>query len=184
MPAVPKWMMVLGILAFCTLAVAATPTASPAGDNYFLVKMGGFVPQASDVDSYDTGFAGEIVIGRYYSIVGVELEGGYYESKDGPSKLTVYPLALNARLRLPIPLIKPYVLGGAGAYFTELDTGTALGSDKDTAFGLQAGVGVDFKLWILLMNVEAKYIWVEPELFGTDRNIDGIAATVGVGLEF
>jgi opacity protein-like surface antigen len=176
--------MVLGVLALFLMAFAAAPTASSAGDNYFLVKMGGFVPRASDVEIFDTGFAGEIVIGKYFSIVGVELEGGYYESKDGPSKLTVYPVALNGRLRLPIPFLKPYVLGGAGAYFTKLDTGTALGTDDDTAFGLQAGVGVDFKLWILLMNIEAKYLWAQPKLFGSDVNIDGITATVGVGLEF
>lgn len=182
MPSVPKWMKVPGILALCTLAFSAAPPASRAGDNYILVKAGAFSPQASDVDDLDTGFAGEIVIGKYFSVVGVELEGGYYEAEKGPSKLTVYPLALNGRLRLPIPFLKPYVLGGAGAYFTELDTGTA--SDKDTAFGLQAGVGVDFKLWLLLLNVEAKYLWAQPTLFGKDANIDGIAATVGVGLEF
>ncbi len=184
MPSGPKWMMVPGILALFILAFGVAPTTSSAGDNYFLVKVGGFIPQASDVDNFDTGFAGEIVIGKYFSIVGVELEGGYYESKNGASKLTVYPLALNGRLRLPIPFLKPYVLGGAGAYFTKLDTGTARGSDDDTAFGLQAGVGVDFKLWILLMNIEAKYLWAQPKLFGSDFNIDGIAATVGVGLEF
>ena len=66
--------------------------------------------------------------------------------------------------------------------FTTLDT--SVGSKDDTAYGYFAGAGVDFKITILLLNIEAKYLWVEPSFSGTNRNIEGVVVTAGIGVEF
>ena len=59
-----------------------------------------------------------------------------------------------------------------------------MGSKSDTAFGYFAGAGVDFKITFLLLNIEAKYLWVEPSFSGIDTTIDGVVVTAGVGVEF
>ena len=43
---------------------------------------------------------------------------------------------------------------------------------------------MDFKIAFLLLNIEAKYLWVEPSYSGTNKNIEGVVATAGVGVEF
>jgi hypothetical protein len=43
---------------------------------------------------------------------------------------------------------------------------------------------VDFKIAFLLLNIEAKYLWVQPSFSGTDTKIDGVVVTAGVGVEF
>ena len=164
-----------------TLAVPAREAA--AGDSYVLVKGGVYSPNANEVDQLNEGFAGEIAVGSYFwSIVGLELAGGYFEASQGGVDLTVYPLTLAAKVRIPIPVIKPYAIVGGGAYFADLETPGG-GSKSDTAYGYFGGVGVDFKLAFLLINIEAKYLVAQPN-FGVDTNIDGYVGTVGVGLEF
>jgi opacity protein-like surface antigen len=177
-----RWVVVPVL--FALLSVAAGVPEAGAADNYLLVKAGAYTPEASDLDGFDTGFNGELAIGRYIlPFLSLELEGGYFESKNGPSKLSVYPLTLGARLRIPLPIVKPYAIGGGGAYFATLDTPVA-GSRNDTAFGYFAGAGVDFKILVLLVNIEAKYLWAQPSFSGVDTNINGAVVTLGVGLEF
>jgi opacity protein-like surface antigen len=175
----------LAVLTLCALSIAFQAPEALAGDSYLLLKAGVYDPQSSDVkDDLDTGFAGEIAFGHYFlPFLGAELGAGYIEASKSGNKLTVYPVTLAAKLRLPLPVVKPYAIAGGGAYFSKAETGSS-GSQSDTAFGYFAGAGVDFKVAFLLINIEAKYIWANPTFFGTETNIDGIAGTVGVGIEF
>ena len=178
-----KGFAALAVFTLCTLVFAAHPPEAMSGDSYILVKAGAYSPQASDVDNFDTGVDAEVAIGHYFlPFLSGELGFGYFESENGPNKLEVYPATLAARLRLPLPIVKPYAILGGGAYFTTLDT--PVGSKSDTPFGYFAGAGVDFKITFLLLNIEAKYLWVEPSYSGIDRNIEGVVATLGVGVEF
>ena len=173
----------LAVAILCTLAFAVYPPEAVSGDSYLLVKGGAYAPEASDLDTFDPGVNAEVAAGHYFlPFLSGELGFGYFESESDSSKLSVYPATLAARLRVPLPIIKPYAILGGGAYFTELDT--PIGSKSDTAFGYFAGAGVDFKITILLLNIEAKYLWVEPSFSGTDTKIDGVVVTAGVGLEF
>ena len=166
------------------LAVAAFATGAAAANSYFLVKGGVYSPQASDVDSLSEGADVEIALGKYViPMVALELGGGYFEASKGGTDLTVYPLTLAGKVRLPLPVVKPYAIAGIGAYFAKLDVPGA-GSDDDTAFGYFGGVGIDFKVLMLLVNIEAKYLWAKPTFRGVDTDIDGVVATLGVGLEF
>lgn len=179
-----KWLAGFAVFTLCALSLAVQTPEAVAGDSYLLVKAGAYDPQANDVkDDLDTGFAGEIAIGHYFlPFLGAELGAGYVESSKDPVKLTVYPVTLAAKLRLPIPVVKPYAIAGGGAYFSELDTGPS--SRSDTAFGYFAGAGVDIKVAVLLINIEAKYLWAEPSFDGLKTKIDGVVGTVGIGLEF
>ena len=178
-----NWLAATAVAILCTLAFAAHPPEALAGDSYLLVKAGAYTPEASDLDNYDTGVNTEVAVGHYFlPFLSGELGFGYFESKNDSSKLSVYPATLAARLRVPLPIVKPYAILGGGAYFTTLDT--PFGSKSDTPFGYFAGAGVDFKIAFLLLNIEAKYLWVQPSYSGTDTKIDGVVATVGVGLEF
>ncbi len=180
---VRKWFAGLAVFTLCALAFAVHPPEALSGDSYLLVKAGAYAPQGGDMDNYGTGGTVGVAVGHYFlPFLSGELEGGYFESKNGGDKLSVYPLTLAARLRVPLPVVKPYAILGGGAYFTTLDT--SAGSKDDTAYGYYAGAGVDFKITVLLVNIEAKYLWVEPSYSGTSRNIEGAVITAGVGLEF
>ena len=178
-----KWFAALAVSTLCALAFAASPPEALAGDSYLLVKGGAYTPEASDLDNFDTGANAEVAVGHYFlPFLSGELGFGYFESKNDSYKLSVYPATLAARLRVPLPVIKPYAILGGGAYFTTLDT--PFGSMDDTVFGYFAGAGVDFKITFLLLNIEAKYLWAQPSFSGIDTKIDGVVVTAGVGLEF
>ena len=178
-----KGFAALAVFTLCTLAFAGHPPEALSGDSYLLVKGGAYSPQSSDMNDFSTGGIAEVAVGHYFlPFLSGELGGGYFESKDSGDKLSVYPLTLAARLRIPLPIVKPYAILGGGAYFTTLDTPS--GSKDDTAYGGFAGAGVDFKIAFLLLNIEAKYLWVEPSYSGTNKNIEGVVATAGVGVEF
>jgi hypothetical protein len=178
-----KWFAVLAVAILSTLFFAVHPPEALSGDTYFLLKGGAYAPQSGDMDNFGTVGVVEAAAGHFFlPFLSGELGGGYFESKHGGEKLSVYPLTLAARLRLPLPIVKPYAILGGGAYFTSLDT--PVGSKDDTAYGYFAGAGVDFKITVLLLNIEAKYLWVEPSFSGTSKNIEGVVATVGLGLEF
>jgi len=178
-----------GLAAFtlCALFLAVQTPQAVAGDSYLLLKGGAYDPQADDVkDNLDTGFAGEIAAGRFFMpFLGAELGVGYFEASKDSNKLTVYPVTLAGKLRIPIPIVKPYAIAGGGAYISKAEFAGG-GSKSDTAFGYFGGVGVDFKVTILLLNIEAKYLWAEPSLSpdGSNTKIDGAVITAGVGLEF
>ena len=173
----------LAVSILCTLAFAAHPPEALTGDSYLLVKGGAYSPEASDLNNYSTGANVEVAAGHYFlPFLSGELGFGYFESSNGPYKLEVYPATLAARLRLPLPIVKPYAILGGGAYFTTLDT--PVGSKDDTTFGYFAGAGVDFKITFLLLNIEAKYLWAQPSFSGIDTTIDGVVVTAGLGLEF
>jgi opacity protein-like surface antigen len=178
-----KWFAALAVFTLCTLAIAVHPPEALSGDSYFLVKGGVYSPEASDLDTFDAGVNAEVAAGHYFlPFLSGELGFGYFESKSDSTKLSAYPATLAARLRIPIPIVKPYAILGGGAYFTELET--PFGSNSDTAFGYFAGAGVDFKITFLLLNIEAKYLFAEPSFSGADTKIDGVVVTAGVGLEF
>ena len=174
----------LAVSTLCTLAFAVHPSEALSGDSYLLVKAGAYTPQAGDMDNFGTGVNAEVAVGHYFlPFLSGELGAGYFESSNGGYKLSVVPATIAARLRLPLPVVKPYAILGGGAYFTTLDTPSS-GSMSNTAYGYFAGAGVDFKITFLLLNIEAKYLWAQPSFSGTDTKIDGVVVTAGLGLEF
>lgn len=171
------------LLFLCALSLAAAVPEAAADDYYLRGKLGTYAPQADDVDQLDPGFGVEVTLGKsILPLLSAELSAGYYEASDGPVELTVKPVTLALRLRAPIPVFKPYAVAGGGAYFSKLETEGA-GSESDTSFGYFLGAGVDFKVLVLLLNVEAKYFWSQPTFAGK-TDIDGVVLSAGIGLQF
>ncbi len=167
-------------LVCAALALGTTPAAA---DSYLTVNGGVFLP-LGDVDELDTGPTVNVVYGfGILPMLWGEVGAGYAKAEKGETKLEVIPVTLNAKFRLPIPMVKPYALAGVGAYRVSVDDSVG-GSDDATAFGYQAGVGIDFKILLVKVNVEAEYFRTEPELYGDTVKVEGVLATVGAGFEF
>lgn len=138
-------------------------------------------------------------IGRYAS---VELSLDNYEIKlalpgvGGIGEYAVFPIAVQGRLRLPLADLEPYLLGGAGAEYGQLNDRTPIGDDlvlygRDfTAMGV-LGAGLEYAL---MSNVsiggEGKYIISRGHTFQVDSNpevrgnFDAFVLTVGVRIFF
>jgi len=109
-----KGFAALAVSTLCALAFAVHPPEALSGDSYLLVKGGAYTPQSSNMDNNSTGGIVEGAVGHFFlPFLSGELGGGYFESKNGGEKLSVYPLTLAARLRVSLPIVKPYaILGG------------------------------------------------------------------------
>lgn len=169
------------VVALCCAALALGSLPARA-DSYLTLNGGVFVPQG-DVDDLDSGPTVNVVYG--FSLVPMlwaEVGAGYAKAEKGDVTLEVIPVTLNGKFRLPIPVVKPYALAGVGAYRTSVDWGSD--DEQEIAFGYQAGVGVDFMILMVKVNVEAEYFRTEPK-FGSDTvDVRGVLATVGAGFEF
>jgi len=179
-----RWHRLL-VVAVCSAAVVLG--SGPAwADSYLTLNGGIFVPQG-DVDDLDTGATVNVVYGfSLVPMVWAEVGAGYAKAEKGAATLEVIPVTVNGKFRLPIPVVKPYALAGVGAYRTSLDR-TVDGNrvdEQEIAFGYQAGVGVDFKILMVKVNVEAEYFRTEPKFGSTTVDVRGVLATVGAGFEF
>ncbi len=73
------------------------------------------------------------------------------------------PVTLNAKLRIPLPLIVPYAGVGVGAYWSELKVSTTIsgtkisGSDSFMGFGYQGLLGAELDLSVLGIFLEYQY---------------------------
>ena len=78
-----RWIGVI-IIFFCVMGLSFTAHAE-SGD-YSVLKGGIYSPQTKDLDSFDTGFNGDIALGYYLNKnFAFELESGYFHSKANKS---------------------------------------------------------------------------------------------------
>ena len=95
------------------------------------------------------------------------------------------PLTFGVRLIVPHPFIEPYVGGGVGMYFTDLNEPASGIDDSDTVFGGYGSIGVD--AWLnprIALNIEGKYHWAEPTFNGIDVKVGGWTANLGIRVSF
>jgi len=183
---------------------STSPKNTPS--NYVVLKGGIYSPSMSfDLDNFNngnrthldskTGFAGEVALGHYFlPMLGLELGGGYFESKGHPaaqtgeSKLRVVPLIATAKVFIPLGIFEPYGLAGIGAYITDLDVhvnnGTAHSSTEVT-YGFHAGAGFNINFPNnMFVGLEGKYLWAEPSFGGDHVKLDGFITTANLGFRF
>jgi opacity protein-like surface antigen len=179
------------------LVLFAIPVLASSPPNYGALKLGGYFPQNSDMDNFDSGFNGEFALGHYFNPnVALELSIGYFKASGSEAgvdaDITSYPILLSIKLVAPISGGELYALGGGGVYITDLDA-SAFGvnvSSDDNPFGFQLGVGGNFDISPnVFFGLEAKYFWAKPsfDLLGVtsvDVHIDGIQATANIGYRF
>src|SRR5512139_2836742 len=184
---------VLSVLALlASLAIVLPITANAAGPppNYAVVKLGGYFPMASDVDAFDSGFNGEVSVGRYLA-PGFAVEGGigYFESKGRVSgtsvdrEFQVVPLTFSIRGTIPYGPYEAYGMGGVGVYFIDGKLSTPVfpgqsASDSSADIGLYLGLGGKYNLGNnVFFGLEGKYLWLKATTFGVDTRLDGAVLT-------
>lgn len=174
--------------------------------NYIALKLGGYLPQASDVEEFDNAFYGELGIGHYFDKnFAVEFGVGY--TKPGASvsefisgvgsasaslDVTIIPVTLGLRGSIPTGVFEPFATAGVGIYFTEAEASVNIpgfisgsASENDTSFGFYLGLGANLNVsQKVYIGVEGKYFWAKPSFEGVDLKIDGINLTANIGFRF
>ena len=185
-PALP----VLALLASLALVLPAPADAAGPPPNYVQVKLGGYFPMASDIDTYDSGFNGEVSLGRYLA-PGFAVEGGIglFETEGRRPGSPVYrefeviPLTFSIRGVIPSGPFEAYGMGGIGVYFID-DTSNGA-SDSAADIGLHLGLGGRYTLPNhVFFGLEGKYLWLTTSTFGTDTRLDGAVLTANIGYRF
>lgn len=167
------------------LVLVGLPVFAESPANYAEVKLGGYLPQANDVEDFDNSLYGELAVGRYFhpNVAG-ELGIGYTKS-DGPAgrDVTIMPVTAGVKGVLPMGNVEPFATLGVGMYYSEAE-GPGF-SEDDTVFGFFAGAGVNFNFTgNMFLGVEGKYFFAEPSFGSDDLEIDGINLTANLGFRF
>ncbi|MGB3096249.1 MAG: porin family protein [Candidatus Deferrimicrobiaceae bacterium] len=164
------------------------PTHAVYGQMYLFGHLGFYEPNddRDGLEDYDTGGAFDIGIGsRVSPILAIEGTIGAYGSDRGSDDVTVVPVTFGGRLIIPGPFFEPYVGGGVGVYFADLDEPTSGIDDSDTTFGGYLSLGMD--AWLnprMALNFEGKYHWAEPEFDGFDVDVSGWTVSLGLRVSF
>ncbi len=168
-------------------AYAPPPRHAASGQLYFFVHGGAFEPndEADGLAGYDSGFNFDVGFGsRVSPILAIEGTVGGYGADRGPDEVRVVPVTVGVRVVLPSPVIEPYVGGGVGFYFADLQE--AFIDDSDTTVGGYVSIGVD--AWLnprTALNIEGKYHMAEPSFTafdGTSFDVDVSGWTINLGV--
>jgi len=189
------------VLCLALTFMPSFPVFGQENPKYVAVK-GGFYSPTDDLDELDSGFAGEIVIGKYFSpTFAVEGGLGRFEADGsetafipGPGSVTlktdvsVTTIFVTIKGFHPIERGELFIGGGVGIGFADIDldvSTTALGSDSvsddNTVFGFQFLAGANFNITDkCFLGVEGKYLItndaeVSGTLFGIPVEVEGNA---------
>ena len=167
------------------LVLVGLPVFAESPANYAAVKLGGYLPQANDVEDFDDSLYGELAVGRYFHPNFAGEFGIGYTKSDGPAgaDLTIMPVTLGVRGVLPMGSVEPFATLGLGLFYSEWEAPGF--SEDDTVFGIYAGAGVNFNFTgNMFLGVEGRYFFAEPSFGPFDREIDGINLTANLGFRF
>lgn len=185
-------------LLIAILAMTFAGNAFAAADRTGAVDLGmqvAYVSPSED-DDLDSGvyYGGTFAYGMN-SWLAIGAEAGRFEMDDDSvqaagfsgGEVTGVPVLFDVLLRFSEvhPSVDPYLIGGVGAIFWDVDevTGTVAGipvtveTDVDTAFAAKLGGGIDWFItenWIL--NFEASYVFTSADAEATVTG-GGVTAT-------
>jgi hypothetical protein len=168
------------------LAQQAPQSGEPFLPSYLSLSAGGYVPERTyhQDDSSRKGFAGFITSGYMTSpFFGAQFDIGYFETSGHDNlKVSAVPLALSLKLAVPLSFVEPYVVGGAGVYFTRtrLDAGPSSVDSSSYEFAPHAGAGVNLNFGKFQIGAEGRYVWLRP----SDVKVDGWLVLGKVGSRF
>ena len=177
-------------------AGAPPPQHARYGQPYFFGHIGVFEPNG-DTDGlkfYDSGLNFDVGIGsRVSPALAVEGAIGSYSTDKQGLAATVVPLTIGVRVIIPSPLFEPYVGGGVGIYFTDVDFPTLNGAgqvvgvttETNSTMGVYGVAGID--AWLnpkMALNVEGKYHWAQPSIGPVDVNVGGWTLNLGIRISF
>jgi hypothetical protein len=167
-------------------ALAATPArAADAfidGKLGYLWPSGDLVVAGGNFGQVDPRFYWEVGAGLHASVLGLELSVGRFGSSNSALNMSIssVPLVLAVQLRIPIPVVTPYVEAGGGAFFNKAEIPGAF-SESHTTWGFLVGGGIDIQASFLLLGVEARYLSAELGIPNVTLRVDGATLTGKVG---
>lgn len=187
-------------MVFLLLTVLAVPAFAASPPNYVAIKLGAYLPQASDVENFDDSFYGELAFGHYFN-PNIAAEFGVGYTKPGASvtegtssvdvDLTIVPITLGVKALYPLGNFEPFVEAGIGLYYAKVEASATIpgatfsGSENDTALGFYLGAGANFNITPnIFIGLEGKYFWAKPSFSDVDVKIDGINLTANLGYRF
>lgn len=130
---------------------------------------------------------------RFHFTPAIAAEGSidYRRSYFGPTRVHVYPVQASLLFHLmPGKAISPFLIGGGGWYYTQVD-GPGGQDDRKHRFGTHAGAGLQAflnKYWSL--DATYRYVWVEKinsrnaALLNKDYTDSGSMITAGLNYHF
>jgi outer membrane protein W len=179
------------------LDAEADPSIAPAaGDSGYGMALGlhlgYFKPKDADGGEVFYGIHLRLSLLKYFAAeASVDVARGDFADDDG--KFTMIPVQISG-LFFPFPdsALSPYVLAGAGWYYTQIDfSGTlaALKDERDHAFGVHLGAGAELRLGRQLMiHADVRYVFLdEPGLDKSqlkDEEFDYWQVMIGGSLSF
>lgn len=185
------------VLASVLVLFVAFPAFAESPPNYATLKLGAYLPQASDLENFDDSFFGEIGFGHYLNPnIALEFGAGYTKSSFSASgfgvsadaDLTIIPITLGLKLLTTTGNFEPYAMAGIGLYYSKLEgsiSGLGSASENDTVFGGFLGLGANFNFTPnTFIGLEGKYFFATPSFAGIDVDIDGINVTADIGYRF
>lgn len=174
------------------LLLVTVPVLADSLPNYSILKLGAYIPQADDLENFNSGFNVEAAVGQYLNPnVALELSIGYLKSNGNDSgvsgQVRAYPVLLSVKGVVPLRRAELYVLAGGGVYFADVRV-SAFGvsvDETDTTSGFQAGVGGNFNVSEnVFLGLEGRYFWSNPRFDSVNVHMDGILVTANVGYRF
>ena len=202
--------LVEGIIVLCCVLSFSLPVqADSRKPNYIVLKGGIYSPQNDKLDTFDTGFNGEVAFGHYFNKnLALEVAAGYFatratrnarfEISSGQANLDINVVPATAALKVAIPLdiFELYAIGGGGAYFLWTDSNVSTNNQSysssdqynQTLAGGFLGAGASLKITPnVFIGLEGKYLWTSTltiNNLNTDINLNGWIATFNLGFLF
>jgi hypothetical protein len=174
----------MGIPRFLALAAVAFLVAAPAAraqqptqkfmPSTISFSGGSYAPDGSDLDENDAGSGLAVFLNTGYMntpLWGLQFDLGYFEtSGENGLQVSAFPVALSLKLALPVSFIEPYVVGGAGVYFTqaELKTPGRSVDDSSIEFAPHAAGGLNLNFGNFQIGAEARYVWLDAAGLNAD----------------
>jgi hypothetical protein len=174
-------------LALAAAPARAQPVSEPSGpDTYLDLKLGAFLPQASDIDGLDPGVAVSGTFGAMFTRnLGAEATVGYYRAATSTagteSSLNVLPVLASLRLVAPLKQLELSARAGVGLHLasTHVTGGGSSVYQSATAFGYHLGGAADFKLSpTMLVGVDLLATFASARFGGVETALDGLQVSV------
>ena len=166
--------------------VSTAPAARAQSDmlsGFQIGASGGVAIPVSDLgDIANTGYNIGVLVGVHpaYSPVGVRLEAAYnqFGFQGGGGNVNIPAFTGNLTLGLPMGMLSPYAIGGAGLYRTGAEFNGAGSTSSENHFGWNVGGGIKLPLSTSFETfVEARYNRVNVNGGG---NLSFVPITFGV----
>jgi hypothetical protein len=184
-------------LSLCAVVLSLALLPATAGAQIgrpFKIGFGGgvSVPVSDAKDALETGIHGQVMVMWTAPVLPLSLRGsvGYsrYDLKslapgvDGTG--SVLSGLANVSWGFPVGPVKPYIIGGLGA-FNMKGTVAGVSGPSETKFGIDAGAGLEFKLGRFIGFVEGKVedIFTEQGL-ASSQSFDTMVVPVTFGIFF